>query len=189
MHDFHFKNSELYCENVKVETIAREVWTPFYCYSYKTIVDHFTKIRRAFEPINPLICYAMKANDNLSVVKALLKEGAGLDIVSGGELRKALRLRVNPQKIVFASVGKTEEEIALAIEAGILLFNVESAPELEEINRIARKLNANVQAALRINPDVEAATHEAITTGTLKKKFGIDLRSARKIFNARKKYP
>lgn len=189
MHDFHFKNNELYCESVKVKDVAQAVGTPFYLYSHKTIVDHFTKIQKAFAPVNPLICFAMKSNDNLSVIKALLNEGAGLDIVSGGELRKALLLKVNPKKIVFASVGKTEEEITYAMRAGILLFNVESEPELAEINRIARKLGKRVQAALRINPDVAAATHEWMTTGTLKKKFGIDLRSACRIFKSRHRYP
>ncbi len=188
MHDFKFKNNELYCENVKAASVARAVGTPFYLYSTHTIVDHFTKIKNAFAPVNPLICFAMKANDNLSIVKTLLNEGAGLDIVSGGELRKALTLHASPKKIVFASVGKTEEEITLAMRSGILLFNVESTPELEEINRIAKKMHRVVQVALRINPDVAAATHEWITTGTLKKKFGIDLRSARQIFKTRNRF-
>ncbi len=188
MHDFHFKNNEMFCESVRVRDVAKSVGTPFYLYSHNTIVDHFTKIQKAFAPVEPLICFAMKANDNLSVVRSLLNEGAGLDIVSGGELRKALLLKANPKKIVFASVGKTEDEITSAMHAGILLFNIESEPELAEINRIAKKLRIKVQAALRINPDVAAATHEWITTGTLKKKFGIDLRSARRIFKSRHKY-
>ncbi len=188
MHDFHFKKSELFCEETRVDAVARAVGTPFYLYSYKTLTDHFRKIKAAFAPVEPLICFAMKSNDNLSVVKTLLNEGAGLDIVSGGELRKALTLKANPKKIVFASVGKTEEEITLAIRAGILLFNVESVPELEEINRIAKKMGRTVQAAIRVNPDVAAATHEWITTGTLKKKFGIDLRSTRTIFKSQKRF-
>ncbi len=188
MHDFHFKNNELYCEKTTVTDVAHAVGTPFYLYSYKTLVDHFTKIKIAFAKANPIICYAMKANDNLSIMKTLLNEGSGLDIVSGGELKKALRLGADPKKIVFASVGKTEEEITLALNTGILLFNVESLPELEEINRIAGKLNKKAQAALRVNPDVAAATHEAITTGTLKKKFGIDLKSARSIYKSQKRF-
>ncbi len=189
MHDFQFKNNELYCEAVKVSDIARAVGTPFYLYSHHTIVDHFTKIQKAFSPVDPLICFAMKANGNSAVVKALLKEGAGVDIVSQGELRKALKLGADPQKIVFASVGKTEEEIAFALQSGILFFNVESIPELEEINRVAGKWHKKTRAALRINPDVEAATHTFIATGTLEKKFGMDLASACRIFRSAKKYP
>lgn len=189
MHDFHFKNKELTCESVRIADIARKVGTPVYVYSYKTLTDHFTKIKTAFAPVSPTICFAMKSNDNLAVVKALLNEGAGVDIVSAGELRKALKLGANPKKIVFASVGKTEDEIRLALKTGILLFNVESTPELEEINHVAKKLKMKARVALRINPDVSAATHEAITTGTLKKKFGIDLLSAHRIFRAKIKYP
>lgn len=181
MHDFIFKNGELHCENVKVSRIAKEVGTPFYLYSHHTLVDHFTKIKKAFAKVNPIICFAMKSNDNLAVLKTLVDEGAGFDIVSMGELKKALKVKADPKKIVFASVGKTEEEIAFAIKTGILLFNVESVPELEEINRIARKMKTKVKAALRINPDVEAATHQHISTGTLKNKFGIDLASTQDI--------
>lgn len=188
MHDFLFKNNELYCENVKVSAIAKKVGTPFYLYSHHTLVDHFTKIKKAFAPVKPTICYAMKANGNLAVIKTLLNEGAGVDIVSQGELQKALRLKAHPKKIVFASVGKTEDEITFAIKKGILLFNVESLPELEEINRVARKLRKKTQVALRINPDVAAPTHDFITTGTLKNKFGIDLQTAQQIFESRKKY-
>ena len=126
MHDFKFKNNELYCENVKVSTIAKEVGTPFYLYSHKTLVDHFTKITEAVESIDPIVCFSMKSNDNMAVVKSLVNLGAGCDIVSGGELKKALKIGVDPKKIVFASVGKTEEEIRSAIDAEILLFNAES---------------------------------------------------------------
>lgn len=188
MHDFEFKAGHLYCENVKVTDVARSVGTPFYLYSYKTLTDHFLKIQKAFAPLNPIICFAMKSNGNLNVVKSLVELGAGIDIVSVGELKKALIAGADPQKIVFASVGKTEEEISFAIKTGILLFNVESEPELAEINRIAVKMGKKVQAALRINPDVPAPTHEYTNTGSLKKKFGIDLRTTRQIFKAQKKY-
>ena len=188
MHDFLFKNGELHCEDVKVSAIAKEVGTPFYLYSHHTLVDHFTKIQKAFATVNPLICFAMKANDNLAVLKTLADHGAGFDIVSVGELKKALKIGADPKKIVFASVGKTEEEIAYALEAGILFFNVESVHELAEINRIAKKMGKKTQAALRINPDIEATTHSHIATGTLKNKFGIDLTSTRKIFKTQKKY-
>ncbi|HQP10682.1 MAG TPA: diaminopimelate decarboxylase, partial [Candidatus Omnitrophota bacterium] len=189
MHDFKFKNNELHCESVKVSTIAKKVGTPFYLYSHHTLVDHFTKIQRAFASVHPIICFAMKANDNLAVLTTLANQGAGFDIVSVGELKKALMIGADPQKIVFASVGKTEEEITFAMKSNILLFNVESLPELEEINRIAKRLQKRPRIALRLNPDVEAATHARITTGTLKNKFGIDLRTARKIMKSRRKYP
>ncbi len=188
MHDFHFKNGELCCENVKVSTVAKSVGTPFYLYSYKTIADHFLKIQKAFAKVDPLICFSMKSNGNLNVIKSLVDLGAGIDVVSVGELRKALLAGVDAKKIVFASVGKTEAEIVFAIKTGILLFNIESEPELAEINRIARKMHRHVQAAIRINPDVPAATHEYIKTGSLEKKFGIDLRTTRQIFKTRKKY-
>ena len=144
----NLKHGELYCENVKVSSIAERVGTPFYLYSYKTLTDHFLKIQKAFAKLDPIICFAMKSNGNLSVIKSLVDLGAGIDIVSVGELGKALLAGADPKKIVFASVGKTEEEIAFAIETGILLFNVESEPELAEINRIAIKMGKKVQAAL-----------------------------------------
>src|SRR3989338_3041980 len=189
MHDFKFKNGELYCEDVRVRDAAVKVGTQFYLYSHNTLRDHFTKIQKAFAPVEPLICFAMKSNDNLAVLKTLANLGAGFDIVSGGELKKALRTGVSADKIVFASVGKTEEEITDAINAGILLFNVESLPELEEIHRIAQKMNKKPKVALRINPDVRALTHAKITTGTLKNKFGIDLQTARKILRSAARYP
>lgn len=188
MHDFKYKNGELYCESVKVSTIARKVGTPCYIYSHHTLVDHFTKIKRAFAKLNPIICYAMKANDNMAVLKTLHNEGAGFDIVSVGELKKALKIGADPKKIVFASVGKTEEEIVAAIKAGILLFNVESKPELENINRVAKKMRKIVHVALRLNPDVEAPTHAKITTGSLKNKFGIDLKTSRQILRSQRRY-
>jgi diaminopimelate decarboxylase len=189
MHDFQFKNGELYCEDVKVTDVVQSVGTPLYLYSHHTLVDHFTKIKKAFAKINPLICFAMKANDNLAVLKTLADQGAGFDIVSLGELKKALMVNADPKKIVFASVGKTAEEISEAVKIGILFFNVESLPELDEINRVAKAMNKKPQVALRINPDVEAATHAKITTGTLKNKFGIDLTTAKDIMKNRARYP
>ncbi len=189
MHDFKYKNNELYCENVKVSTIARQVGTPCYIYSHNTLVDHFTKLQKAFAEIDPLICFAMKANDNMAVLKTLANHGAGFDIVSVGELRKVKKIKADTRKVVFASVGKTEEEIVEAIKAKILFFNVESEPELVEINRIAGKMKVKAPVALRINPDVKAATHAKITTGTLKNKFGIDLATAHAIMKNTKKYP
>jgi diaminopimelate decarboxylase len=188
MHDFQFKNNELYCENVKVAQVAEAVGTPFYLYSHHTLVDHLTKIQKAFAPVDPIVCFAMKSNDNLAILKVLADHGAGFDIVSLGELKKALKVNADPKKIVFASVGKTQEEIAFALKKGILFFNVESVPELEEINRIACSMNKIAQVALRINPDVEATTHEFITTGTLKNKFGIDLKSTRELLKSQEHF-
>ncbi len=189
IHDFQYKNGELYCEDVRVSDIVKKTGTPCYIYSYSTIVEHVWKLRAAFAEFSPIICFAMKANSNLAVLKALVNEGAGFDIVSGGELKKAKLVGADMKKVVFASVGKTDDEIREAVLAGILLFNVESRPELENIARIAGKLRKKVQVALRINPDIDAPTHEKINTGSLKKKFGIDLRTARNIFLARRKYP
>jgi len=181
MHDFKFKNNKLYCENVKVEDLARRFGTPLYIYSYNTLISHFTKLRDAFKSINPLICYSVKANSNLTILKALVEKGAGLDIVSGGELFRAQKAGCSPKKIVYASVGKTAHEIEEAIKAGILFFNVESYPELKNIQQIAKRLNKAVNVSLRINPDVEPKTHKYITTGKLTNKFGIDFKSAKQI--------
>ncbi|MDP3143402.1 MAG: diaminopimelate decarboxylase [Candidatus Omnitrophota bacterium] len=188
MHDFHFKNNNLFCESVRVKEIARKVGTPFYLYSYKTLIDHLRKLQLAFREIDPLICYSVKANPNSAILRALVKKGAGLDIVSGGELFKALRSGCDPKKIVYASVGKTESEIRQAIQKGILFFNVESIPELETINSIAMSLKKTVQVAIRINPDVEPHTHKFITTGKLTNKFGIDFITSRKIFQERYRF-
>ena len=189
IHDFHYKAGALCCEGVKVSSIVKKTGTPVYIYSHKTLVEHFRKIRDAFKSVDPIICFAMKANSNLAVLKALVDEGAGFDIVSGGELKKALRVKADMKKIAYASVGKTDQEIADAIRAGILIFNVESKPELKNIARIAVKMRKTVQVALRINPDIEAPTHEKINTGSLKKKFGIDLKTAREIFLNQTSYP
>ena len=181
MHEFKYKNRDLYCENIKVEDLARRFGTPLYIYSYHTLISHFTKLRDAFKSINPLICYSVKANSNLTILKALVDKGAGLDIVSGGELFRALKAGCLPRKIVYASVGKTTFEIEEAIKAGILFFNVESYPELENIQHIAKRLRKAVNVSLRINPDVEPKTHKYITTGKITNKFGIDFKSAKEI--------
>ena len=185
MHEFHYRNNHLYCEKVRVEDLAKKFGTPLYVYSYHTLVDHFIKLELAFRSINPLICYSVKANSNLAILKALVEKGAGLDIVSGGELFRAKLAGCPAQKIVYASVGKTDAEIEEAIRSGILFFNVESLPELENINRIAGRLNKIPRVAIRINPDVEPKTHKYITTGKITNKFGIDLASASKILSLR----
>jgi diaminopimelate decarboxylase len=189
MHYFRYKNNQLYCENIKVKELAQKFGTPLYVYSAKTILDHFYKIKRAFISLNPLICYSVKANSNLSILKLLIKKGAGLDIVSGGELYRAKLVKCPSEKIVYASVGKTEEEIKEAIEYGILLFNIESIPELKKIDNIARNLKRKLQVALRINPDIEPKTHSFITTGKKETKFGIDIETAKEVFKKRKRFP
>jgi diaminopimelate decarboxylase len=188
MHEFKYKNNQLYCEEVLIDKLAKTFGTPLYVYSYHTLIDHYLKLKSAFSQIKPLICYSVKANSNLSILKALIAQGAGLDIVSGGELFRAQKAACPAQRIVYASVGKTDQEISAAIACGILFFNVESQAELKNINRIAQGLNKITRVAIRINPDVEAKTHKYISTGKITNKFGIDLDSAYKILLLRAKF-
>jgi diaminopimelate decarboxylase len=188
MHDFRYKKGALYCENVGVGDLAEKFGTPLYVYSHKTLISHYLKLKAAFSRINPLICYSVKANSNLAILKALVAQGAGLDIVSGGELFRALKIGCPAQRIVYASVGKTDSEIRVALKRKILFLNVESVEELENINRIAKNLNMTARVAIRINPDVEPRTHKFITTGKLTNKFGIDFKSAYDIFLMRHRF-
>lgn len=187
MHEFKYIRNNLYCEKVKVEDLAREYGTPLYIYSYHTLIDHFLKLKKAFASIDPLICYSVKANSNLAILKALVDRGAGLDIVSGGELFRALKVNCPAEKIVYASVGKTGAEIEEAVREGILMLNVESLEELENVNRISHALNKVSKVAIRINPDVEAKTHKFITTGKLTNKFGIGLKETERVISLRHK--
>ena len=189
MHEFTFKNNELYCENVKVSDIARRVPTPFYLYSYKTLIDHYRKIEVAFRKIRPLICFSVKSNSNLAVIRALVKKGAGLDIVSGGELYRARLAGAYPKKMVYAGVGKRPDEIRDAIKFGIFFFNVESEEELGEIQAAAAQMKKKVNVAIRINPDVVPKTHKHIVTGKGETKFGLDFETVHKIFNSTWRYP
>jgi len=189
VHDFIYRNGELYCEQVRVRDIVNAAGTPFYLYSYKTISEHYEKLSRAFRPVDPLICFSMKANSNLAFIRALVKKGSGLDIVSGGELFRALKAGCPPKKIVYAGVGKSEQEIAKAIDTGILLFNVESIPELETIDTLARRRKKIVDISLRLNPDVDPKTHKYITTGKKESKFGIDLDRAFEIYTEQEDFP
>lgn len=182
MHEFKYFNRYLYCEKVRIQDLAERFGTPLYIYSYHTLLGHYLKLKKAFSAINPLICYSVKANSNLAILKSLVDKGAGLDIVSGGELFRALQVGCDPSRIVYASVGKTDKEIEEAIRKQILFFNVESVAELENINRIAKKLKMVTRVAIRINPDVEPKTHKYITTGKITNKFGIDFKSAEQIF-------
>lgn len=189
MHEFTFKNSQLYCENIKVADIAKSVPTPFFLYSYKTLIDHYRKIKAAFKPIDPLICFSMKSNSNLAVVRAMVKNGAGLDIVSGGELYRARLAGAKGGSIVYAGVGKKPDEIEDAIRFGIFFFNVESEEELGEIQKAAFALKKKVNIAVRINPDVIPKTHRYIATGKGETKFGLDFETVHKIFNSKWRYP
>jgi len=188
MHSFKYKGKKLFCESINVEKIAEEVGTPFYLYSHKTLIDHYKKIKHAFKELKPIICFSMKSNSNLSVCKALINAGAGLDIVSGGELFKAQKIKADPKKIVYASVGKTALEINRALKTGILFFNVESLPELIMIEKLCARLKKRAKIAIRVNPGVKADTHKYITTGTKENKFGIDEDTVINIFKQREKF-
>jgi len=185
MHEFKYKGNHLYCEDAKVLDLAKRFGTPLYIYSYHTLIGHYFKLKSAFSGVDPLICYSVKANSNLAILRALVDKGAGMDIVSGGELFRAVKAGCPAEKIVYASVGKTDKEIEEAARHNILFFNVESLPELENINRISAKLNRVTNVAIRINPDVEPKTHKFITTGKITNKFGVDFNTAEKILRKR----
>ncbi|MBD3182855.1 diaminopimelate decarboxylase [Candidatus Poribacteria bacterium] len=178
MHLFHYQDNQLYCEQAKVDEIAQDVDTPFYLYSQGTILDHYKKLDTALADIWHLICYSLKSNSNMAVCKTLAKQGSGADVVSGGELFRALRAGISAEKIVFAGVGKTDSEISYALKSDIFIFNVESMSEAHAINRIAGKLGKKAKIALRINPDVDADTHKHITTGKKENKFGLAIDNA-----------
>ncbi len=173
MHDFRYVGKKLYCEGVSVESLARKFGTPLYVYSQRTLTNHFQKLDRAMAPVDHLICFAIKSNSNQSVLHLLARLGAGFDIVSGGELQRAIAAGGDPKKCVFAGVGKAEAEIEFALRRGVYSFNVESEPELQRINRIAARLKKVAPVAVRVNPNVDAHTHAKITTGTYENKFGI----------------
>ncbi|MCP9455820.1 MAG: diaminopimelate decarboxylase [Nitrospira sp.] len=173
MNFFEYRDGELYCEDVPIRRIAKEVGTPCYIYSYATLVRHFRAYDGAFKTIPHLVAFAMKANSNLAILRLMAQEGSGADIVSGGELFRALKAGIPPSKIVFAGVGKSPDEIREALKADILMFNVESPAEIRALNDIAASLGTVARIALRINPDVDPKTHPYISTGMKKSKFGI----------------
>jgi len=181
MDDFRTRNGELHCEEIPVSRIADAVGTPLYIYSKHTLIDHFRRLREAFAEVNPLVRYAVKANSNLAILKALAAEGAGFDVVSQGEIYRVLEAGGDPALIDFAGVGKTREEIAYALDAGIDTFNVESEGELDLIDEVARAHGRTARIALRVNPDVDPQTHTYITTGKMGGKFGLDFDLARSI--------
>jgi diaminopimelate decarboxylase len=174
MHHFTYSGGVLHAEDVPLPKIAAEVGTPFYCYSHATIARHYVIFRDAFGGLDVNVCFAMKANSNLAVVRTLANLGAGADVVSGGELQIALRAGVPTAKIVFSGVGKTDAELRLALAVGVGQINVESEDELERISAAAQQLGKTVRVALRVNPDIEAGTHDKISTGRKDDKFGID---------------
>ena len=178
MHHFLYRDRRLFCEDVPVETIAQEVGTPFYCYSHATLSRHFQAFDTAFEGVNHLTCFSVKSCSNVAVLRVLTRLGAGMDIVSGGELYRALKAGVPPKRIVFSGVGKTAAEITYALETGILMFNLESTQELLVVNECAGRLGRLAPVAIRVNPDVDARTHPYISTGLRQNKFGIDVESA-----------
>jgi diaminopimelate decarboxylase len=175
MHDFHYRDNELWCEDVPLAAVARKAGTPSYVYSRHTLERHFDVFDRAFAKIDHLVCFAVKSNSNVAILRLFARQGGGVDIVSGGELYRALRAGVDPGKIVYSGVGKRIDEIEFAIEAGILLFNVESLQELEVIDACAGRLGKKAPIALRVNPDVDPQTHPYVSTGLKENKFGIDV--------------
>lgn len=183
MHLFNYKDGELYAEDVKVKDIATKFGTPLFIYSYNTLLRHFKAYKDAFSGFPNLICYALKANSNAALLKLFAKNGSGADVVSGGEIYRALKAGIPAKKIVYAGVGKTEEEIRYALKSKILMFNVESEDELLEIDSIAGKMKVKAPVALRINPDIDPMTHPYISTGLRKHKFGIPMENALEYYN------
>ena len=182
MHHFAYRDGVMHAEGVDLRTIAKNVGTPFYCYSSATLERHYRVFAKAFADTDALVCYAMKANSNQAVLKTLARQGAGMDIVSGGELRRALAAGVPGERIVFSGVAKTKTEMALALDSRILCFNVESEPELEALSEVAVGKGTRAAISIRINPDVDAKTHKKISTGKSENKFGIPIARARDVY-------
>jgi diaminopimelate decarboxylase len=181
---FNYKNGELYCEGVPAERIAREVGTPAYVYSKATLLHHYRQVAEAFAPLKPTICYSIKSLGNVHVCRVLADAGCGFDVTSGGELFRALQAGGDPKKMIYAGVGKTDQEIADAINAGIAAFNLESEEEIENVDRVADSLGKPAVGAIRVNPDVDpgAKTHVKTTTGKKETKFGVDIERAERVF-------
>jgi len=175
---FPYRGRHLYVENVPVNEIALRFGTPLYVYSQAALVTHLREYKKAFNGVRHLVCFALKANSNLTILRILAGEGAGADIVSGGELYKAVKAGFSPQKTVFAGVGKTEEEIRAAIRYGVLLLHLESEEELNLVSQVARDMKRTVTIGFRINPDIDAGTHPHIATGLSSNKFGVPLDTA-----------
>jgi diaminopimelate decarboxylase len=189
MHDFQYKNGELYCEDVPVKNVAQRVGTPFYLYSSNTLAMHFRAFDSAFAGVPRLICYALKSNSNSAILRLLGREGAGADIVSGGELFRALRAGIDPKKIVYAGVGKRKDEIEYALKIGILMFNVESGDELHALDEAAGEMRSTARIALRVNPNIDPKTHAYISTGLKENKFGIPIERALEYYHMARSLP
>ena len=182
MHHFAYRDGVLHAEAVNLDTLAAAVGTPFYCYSTATLVRHYQVFAGAFADVRALVCYAMKANSNQAVVRTLAKLGAGADVVSGGELKRARAAGIPADKIMFSGIGKTASELALAVDEGILCVNVESEPELELLSSIAASKGRTAHVSVRVNPDIDAKTHHKIATGKAENKFGIPISRAREVY-------
>ena len=189
MHHFAYRDGELHAEDISLSGIALDLETPFYCYSTATLTRHYEVLKQAFEGLDMMICYAMKANSNQAVIKTLANLGAGMDVVSEGELRRARAAGVPARKIVFSGVGKTAGEMAHALREGIACFNVESEPELDMLSAVAHRLGETATISIRVNPDVDAKTHAKITTGKSDNKFGISMARARDVYARAAKLP
>ena len=182
MHHFAYRDGVLHAEDVNLKTLADEIGTPFYCYSSATLERHYKVMHEAFAGTDHLICYAMKANSNQAVIRTMAQLGAGMDVVSEGELRRALAAGVPARKIVFSGIGKTTREMALALREGIACFNVESEPELELLSEVAKRVGQRATVSIRVNPDVDARTHHKISTGKAQDKFGISWKRAPEVY-------
>src|SRR3984893_1021529 len=182
MHHFAYRAGVLHAEAVDLVELAASVGTPFYCYSVATIERHYGVFAHAFADVSALVCYAMKANSNQAVIRTLAKLGAGADVVSEGELKRARAAGIPPHKIMFSGVGKTARELALAIDEDILCVNVESEPELELLSSIAQQKGRTVHVSLRVNPDIDARTHAKIATGKAENKFGVPISHEREVY-------
>jgi diaminopimelate decarboxylase len=189
MHHFAYRNGVLHAEAVNLVDLAGAIGTPFYCYSTATLTRHFDVFALAFSDVRAIVCYALKANSNQAVIKTLASRGAGADVVSGGELLRARAAGIPPDKIMFSGIGKTAAELALAVDAGILCVNIESEAELELLSSIASGKAQNVRVSVRVNPDIDAKTHEKIATGKAENKFGIPLSRAREVYALAAKLP
>ena len=178
MDHFNFKQGELFCEDVPIKKIAEKFGTPAYVYSKATLLRHLNVYQKSLESLNGIVCFSVKALSNLSILKLLDEHGSGFDIVSGGELHRCIKAGIDPKKIIFSGVGKSADEIALALKVGILSFNVESESELKRIYQISKNMNLKAPIGLRVNPDVDAGGHEYIKTGKKENKFGISFEKA-----------
>ena len=173
MNYFDYRGADMYCEEVPISDIAEAVGTPSILYSHRTLIEHYRKVEEAFAEVPHLVCFSVKANSNRAIIQALREEGAGADIVSGGELYRALQAGIPAEEMVYAGIGKTKEEMRYALESGILMFNVESGQELETLSRVAGGEREVARIALRVNPDVDPHTHAYISTGLKSAKFGL----------------